>query len=176
MSMFDTLPPLRPLRHDYASSVRRELEAHVAAPSRWRVRWRPGVVVGLSLGIAVAGGAAAAAYVEYQPVTNHAFAHCYSLASLSISNGTAVAAAGPPGSTTQVTDALGTCAMLWRDGFLAAGVPHVVNVTGATTVHSVPPLVVCTMSDGTAGVFPGDPKLCARLGLPLARPAKGGAP
>lgn len=178
MTAIDNLPPLRPLRPDYERAARRELESYVSAPSgRWRVRWRPGVVVGLSLGLAAAaGGGAAAAYVAFQPVTDHTYAHCYSLPSLSSNNGTAIASAGAPGSAAQVTDALATCAMLWRDGFLEAGVPHVIHQTPDTTIHPVPPLVVCTMSNGTAAVFPGDSELCGRLGLPPARPGTASSP
>lgn len=172
--MIDQLPPLRDLRPEYEHALRRQLESLAAA--RRRFRWRPGVVVGLSAGIAVAGGAAAAAYVEYQPVTDHASAHCYSLPSLASNNGTTVVAAGPPGSAAQVTDALQTCSVLWQDGFLETGVPHIINVTGNTTIHRVPHLVVCAMPDGTAAVFPGDTKVCARLGLSIAAPTANGEP
>lgn len=172
MTLTDHLPPLRPLRAEYEEALGHALESLVATPSRRRrFRWRSSVVVGVSIGVAVAGGAAAAAYVEYQPVTNHASAHCYSLPSLSSNNGTTVVAVGPPGSPAQVSDALQTCSMLWQDGFLESGVAHIINVTGNSTLHPVPPLVVCTMPDAAAGVFPGDTRLCGRLGLPLDRPS-----
>ena len=167
MTLLDHLPPHRPLRVEYEEALGHALEALVATtPHRRRFHWRPSVVVGVSIGIAVAGGAAAAAYVEYQPVTNHASAHCYSLPSLSSNNGTTVVAVGSPSSPAQVSNALQTCGMLWQDGFLEPGVPHIINVTGNTTLHPVPSLVVCTMPDGAAGVFPGDTRLCGRLGLP----------
>lgn len=168
MAVLD-VPGPSPMRAVHHKALRRELETLAATPPRrrWRLG-RPGVVIGVSIGIAVAGGAAAAAYVSYQPVTHRTTAHCYSLPSLAGNNGTTVVAAGAPGSQAQVTDALATCTMLWRDGFLVQGAPEIVHVTQPTTVHPVPHLAVCTMPDGSAGVFP-DGRTCAQLGLPTAR-------
>ena len=118
----------------------------------------------LTASFAGIGIAAAAELLSPAPVTNLAVAHCYTLDQIG-SNGTDVAEAGTPGSVAQVNNALGTCQMLWRDGFLAAGAPRAIHVTGPITVHSVPSLVVCTMTNGTAGVFPGDDTTCRTLGL-----------
>jgi len=146
MNILDQVPGPRPMPTDYRAALRRELEALVASPCRsWRWR-RPGVVLGLSIGVAVAaaGGASAAVYLHFESVTNTSTAFCYSVPSLAGHKGTAVTASGAPGSPAQVTDALQTCTMLW---------------------HQVPNLVVCTMPDGTAGVFPGDASTCRQLGL-----------
>lgn len=166
------LPTPRSARPEYRAALRTELEQVGGARRRRLRRWRPGVVVGLGLGITAAGGAAAAAFVRYQPVTNHTTAHCYSLPTEAGNNGTTVMNAGTPGTAAQVRDALAACSTLWRDGFLVSGDPRIVNVTQPTTVHPVPPLVVCTMADGRAAVFPGESGLCGRLGLPSARPPR----
>ena len=122
----------------------------------------------LTASFAGVGIAAATKLMSPTPVTNLAVAHCYTLDQTG-ANGTDVAAVGtPPGSVAQVADALGTCQMLWRDGFLAAGAPRAIRVVGPITVHVVPSLVVCTMPNGTAGVFPGDSATCRTLGLPDA--------
>lgn len=167
MNILDQVPGPRPMPTDYRAALRRELEALVASPCRsWRWR-RPGVVLGLSIGVAVAaaGGASAAVYLHFESVTNTSTAFCYSVPSLAGHKGTTVTASGAPGSPAQVTDALQTCTMLWQDGFLASGAPNAIHVTGTTTIHQVPNLVVCTMPDGTAGVFPGDASTCRQLGL-----------
>lgn len=171
MNILEQVPCPRPMRAEYRTALRRELEALAADPSRHR-RWRrPAVVIGISIGVAVAGGAAAAAYTYSAPVTDTSTAFCYSVPSLAGHLGTEVAAVGAPGSAAQVTDALQTCSMLWQDGFLAPGTANAIHVTGATTIHPVPNLVVCTMPDGTAGVFPGDASTCGQLGLSSSRPA-----
>ena len=178
MSILEQVPGPRPLRADHRTTLRRELEAVAANPSRhWRWR-RPGVVLGLSIGVAVAtaGAASAAVYFHFAPITDTSTAFCYSVPSLAGSYGSYVGAVGAPGSPAQVTDALQTCSTLWRDGFLVLGTPHAMHVTGSTTVHRVPSLVVCTMANGTAGVFPGDGSTCGRLGLSRPRAAADGAP
>jgi len=149
MNILDQVPGPRPMPTDYRAALRRELEALVASPCRsWR--WRR---------------ASAAVYLHFESVTNTSTAFCYSVPSLAGHKGTAVTASGAPGSPAQVTDALQTCTMLWQDGFLASGAPNAIHVTGTTTIHQVPNLVVCTMPDGTAGVFPGDASTCRQLGL-----------
>jgi len=122
------------------------------------------VLAASSVGIGVA---AAIGLLHSAPVTNLATAHCFTLDELG-ANGTDIASAGSPGSIAQVDNALGTCQMLWRDGFLAAGSLGAIHVTGPITVHPIPSLVVCTLTNGTAGVFPGDANTCRSLGLPNA--------
>lgn len=129
-----------------------------------------GVAITIAASAAGVGIAAAVSYLRYAPVTNLGIAHCYSRAQLG-NNGTDVAAAGAPFSNAQVDNALGTCQMLWQDGFLSAGSVGVVHVTVDTTLHQVPALVVCTMANGTAGVFPGDATTCQTLGLSQPNPA-----
>jgi hypothetical protein len=170
MTNFDQVPEPRPLRSAHRTALRREMTTMVATtPRRWR-RSSIAFVLTLATTAGGVGVAAAAIYVHYASVTNTSTAHCYSLAQVG-DNGAAIAAVGAPESNAQVTDALGVCQMLWRDGFLTPGVTHAVHVTVATTVHSVPGLVVCTMPDGTAGVFPGTTSTCAKLGLAEPRPA-----
>jgi uncharacterized membrane protein len=143
-------------------------------PSRLRLLHGSRVLAGVALVIAASGAgfgvAAAVSYLRYAPVTNLGTAHCYSLAQLG-NNGTDVGAAGALGSNPQIANALGTCQMLWQDGFLSSGIVGAVRVTGNITLHQVPALVVCTMANGTAGVFPGDATTCQMLGLSEPNPA-----
>jgi hypothetical protein len=176
MSILGQVPGPRPMRADHRSTLRRELEALASNPSR-RWRWRrPAVVIGLAISVAAAGGTAAAAYAHFAPVTNTNTAFCYSVPSTVGHKGSEVAAVGDAGSPAQVTNALQACSTLWRDGFLVLGSPNALHIPVNTTVHPLPKLVVCTMPDGTAGVFPGDASTCALLGLPTARRSGDGTP
>jgi len=147
-------------------------------PRRRTVR-RKVAIVGIAVGLALTGTAAAATIVHLTsaPVTETNLARCYTVDSLAGSNdfrGTSVAAAGPIGSHAQVTDALSACALLWQDGLLARGSANAgVKMTPSERAHlnpdhPVPSLVVCVLPDGVAGVFPGNRKTCQSLGLPAA--------
>ena len=161
----------------WATFTKTELAAGPRAGAR-RVtafghQWsRIGFTATLALTASFAGGGIAAAtnLLRPAPVTNLAVAHCYTLDQIG-TNGTDVSAVGAPGSVAQVDDALETCQMLWREGFLTAGAPRAIRVIGPITVRAVPSLVVCTMTNGTAGVFPGDSATCGTLGLRDALPA-----
>jgi hypothetical protein len=170
MNVFDQVPDPRPMREAHWVALRREIQKlGDVAPRRWR---HSGVAILLGIS-GVAGGvgvAAAAVYVHYENVSNITTAHCYSLPQLG-DNGTTIAVLSGTTGISQVTDALGTCGMLFRDGFLTPGVSQLVPVTETTTVHPVPNLVVCTMPDGTAGVFPGTSSTCSVLGLSQPEPS-----
>jgi hypothetical protein len=170
MNNFDQVPDPRPMRAVHWVALRREIQKlGGAAPRRWR-RSSVAIVLGISGMAGGVGVAAAAVYVHYKKVTNITTAHCYSLPRLG-DNGTTIAVLSATTGSSQVTDALGTCGMLWRDGFLAPGVSQIVHVTETTTVHPVPNLVVCTMPNGTAGVFPGKASTCSVLGLSQPKPS-----
>jgi hypothetical protein len=160
------IPEPRPMRPVFREALKRRLSQSSSHVGR---TWRFSFPVGLAIISAVFGGAVATAaiYEQFRPVSNLNSAHCFSIAS-SETSGTQIAEAGPLTSPQQVTDAVGACSVLWRDGFLVLGTSHIIRVTQPTTVHPIPPLVVCTMPDGTAGVFPGKQTLCKKLGLPLA--------
>jgi hypothetical protein len=169
MNVFDQVPDPRPMRDAHWVALRREIQKlGGAAPRRWR-HSSAAILLGVSCVASGVGVAAAAVYTHYEKVSNITTAHCYSLAQLG-DNGTSIAVLNVNTGSSQVTDALGTCGMLWRDGFLAPGVSHIVHVTETTTVHPVPNLVVCTMRDGTAGVFPGNSSTCSVLGLSQPKP------
>ena len=164
----------------WASFTETELAAgHRAGARRITLLGRQWSRIGLTATLALTasfagvGIAAATNLLSPTPVTNLAVAHCYTLAQIG-TNGTDVADVGTPGSVAQVDDALGTCQMLCRDGFLAAGAPRAIRVIGPITVHPVPSLVVCTMPNGTAGVFPGDSATCQSLGVSDMLPASSG--
>jgi hypothetical protein len=157
-------PPALPDRK--RAAARRQLEQMVTRSGR-RSRWQRRGFAAVAGGAVVLGTAAAAvAFAHYQPVTNKTEARCYTVASTAGSDHyTTIAAAGRPGSRGRVDHALGVCGDLWREGFLSAGAPGIIRPKSASVAHPVPALVVCTMSDGTAAVFPGQAATCTKLGL-----------
>lgn len=170
MTVSSTVPPQRSLPPHRRIAACQQLQALVAGSPRRR--WRRWTFVATSGAlIALGSGASAVAYVLSQPVANKSEARCYTVASLAggrAFRGTTVAAAGQPGTTAQVNNALSICATLWRQGFLHPGAPGISRPTDPHATNPVPPLVTCVISDGTAAVFPGDPGTCRRLGLPNA--------
>jgi hypothetical protein len=127
--------------------------------------------------LAVTGTAAAVtiAHLTSAPVTETDVARCYSTDSLAGGDnfaGLSTAAAGPIGSSAQVTSALAACTTSWADGFLTLGSTQVGGTRQPpgilSTNHPVPSLVVCVLPGGIAGVFPGDKTTCQTLGLPAA--------
>jgi hypothetical protein len=168
MDTFVRIPDSRPMRSSLRTALKSGLMQSMRQP---RARWRITLPVGLSILLVASGGAVAGAvvYEYFRPVTNFNTAHCYSLP-LEGTSGAWIAVAGPVGSPEQVTNAIGTCGMLWQDGFLQAGVSEIVHLTVTTTLHQIPTLVECTLPDGTAGVFPGPATLCKTLGLPSPTP------
>ena len=170
MNIFDKVPAPRAMRTAHRVALKGELEMMVSTTPRL---WRRSSVALVLAAVTAAGGvgvAAAAAYAHYEKVSNINTAHCYSLPQLG-DNGTTIAVLNTATGSSQVVDALCTCGMLWRDGFLSPGVSSIVHLTPTTTVHPVPNLVVCTMPDGTAGVFPGTASTCSNLGLAEPKPS-----
>jgi hypothetical protein len=68
-----------------------------------------------------------------------------------------------------VADALASCAAFWRAGILQAGSSEPIVHPGGS-VYAVPALVGCTLPDGSAAIFPGDPETCAQQGLAAEAP------
>jgi hypothetical protein len=157
-------PPTLPARKREAA--RRQLEQVVTRSARRRWRW-PGVAAAAGAVIVLSTGAVT--YAHYQRVTNKTDARCYTVAStVGGDHYTTVAAAGLPGRPGRVEDALSVCGDLWREGFLRTGASGIARPDGNPVRYRVPPLVVCTMADGTAAVFPGSGDTCAKLGLATA--------
>lgn len=153
-------------------AARAQLEQFAASAAKGR-RWtRRGTVVSAASAVVLCTGAAAVAYSAYQPVTNTSSARCYTSASLGAGNYTTIASPGKNGPA-RAENALGVCASLWQQGFLRPGAKGIDRFGSSRTHDRVPGLVVCTMSDGTAAVFPGKPSTCGALGLPQATPARG---
>ena len=135
-------------------------------------------VLAATASLAVTGTAAAItiAHLTSAPVTETDVARCYSTDSLAGGDdnfaGLSTAAAGPVGSSAQVTSALAACTTSWADGFLTLGSTQVGGTRQPpgilSTNHPVPSLVVCVLPGGIAGVFPGDNTTCQTLGLPAA--------
>lgn len=136
-------------------------------------RMRRGLVAAITAVGVIGGGAAAAAVLARSgTVTDRSVARCYSVANLAGGrhySGSDVASAGPAVSASASQSALDACAVLWRNGFLVPGAPHALHLPGGVLPqHPVPPLVVCVLPSGEAGVFPGNSSTCERLGLPSA--------
>ncbi len=156
-------PPALPARKRQAA--RRELERIVTRSRRWR-RWQRPWFAAATGGVVILGTSAAVTYAHYQAVTNKTDARCYTVASTAgPGHYTTVVTAGAPGSPALVNHARDVCADMWAQGFLSAGAPGIIRPRSTSVPHRVPALVVCTMSDGTAAVFPGQAGTCAKLGM-----------
>jgi hypothetical protein len=158
MNQLGPLPATRLLPAGRRQAIRRQLEQAVSRPRQQRAP-RLAIVAGAAVVVMAGTGAGAAVYLQAQPVTNKTEARCYAAASLAGGShfpGTTIAAAGAPGSRGQVDNALSVCAALWRQGILTPG-HGPGSASGGMGRHRVPPLVACTMPDGTAAVFPVEP-------------------
>ncbi len=172
MTRFDP-PPARPLPQGRRDAMQHQIEALVGADAGRRHGRKPFLIATGAAAIVLGTSAGAIVYVHYsQPVTNKSEARCYTEANLDGGDqfhGTTIADAGVPGGKApQVDNAVSVCAGLWRQGFLLPGAAGVARQPNTKVHHRVPPLVACVMPDGTAAVFPGNPRTCANLGLPRA--------
>jgi hypothetical protein len=166
----DDLPSPRPFPDASKFAVKTMLMDEVRASRRRR--WQLPLAVGLAT--AVAGTAiAAGSYIAFRQPTEFRYAQCYSSVTadtdyrttLAIGKGHRADEGIPP--PAEVNDAIGSCGNLWSQGILRKDVPMSVEPTavpGGTA--PVPPLVACTLPDGTVGVYPGDESTCRTLGLP----------
>ena len=158
-------PPALPARKREAA--RRELE-RIVTRSRRR-RWQRPWFAAAAGGVVILATSAAVTYAHDQAITNKTDARCYTVASTAgPDHFTTVAAPGVPGSPGRVDHARSVCADLWRQGFLSAGAPGITRPANSSASHRVPALVVCTMPNGTAAVFPGPAGTCAKLGMAMA--------
>jgi len=177
----DYLPPTRSLPDDTARAMQAQLE-HFVLTDRARPRRRPpawwgrrGFMAGLLVGIVTVGSggtALALVLLHPRPVTQHGYARCYTTATYetgSIFPGSEIAEADSPTQAGRVSNALDSCAALWRAGILQAGSPEPIVSPGGS-VFAVPALVGCTLPDGSAAVFPGGPQACASNGLAAETP------
>jgi hypothetical protein len=158
-------PPELPARKREAA--RRELE-RIVTRSRRR-RWQRSWFAAAAGGVVILGTSAAVTYAHSQAVTNKTDARCYTVASTAgPDHYTTIAAPGVPGSPGRVEHARSVCADLWREGFLSTGASGISRPISNSVSHRVPALVVCTMSNGTAAVFPGRAGTCAKLAMATA--------
>jgi hypothetical protein len=149
-------------------ATRRQLELLVARSARRR-RWRRPGFIAVTSGVIVLGSTAAVTFARDQAVTDETQARCYTVASTAGNDHfTTIAAAGQPGSKARVDHAVSVCSALWQQGFLSTGASGIDPSPDSSITHPVPPLVVCTMPDGTAAVIPGNALTCAKLGLATA--------
>lgn len=135
---------------------------------RSRHKIRRVVAVGCAVAGALSGGSVAYAHFAKNVEPSYrGEARCYTVASLKGGAnfyGLTVAASGNPKVTAVVTNALATCEVDWRDGFLELGKRPLRNQLPPDQ-RTVPPLVACVLNDGIAAVFPGTSATCSRLGL-----------
>ncbi|HEX9032217.1 MAG TPA: hypothetical protein VF834_10260 [Streptosporangiaceae bacterium] len=158
--------PVLPARRRKAA--RRQLEDVVrrSGARSGRRHGKPAAVVAGAAAMVLATGAAAFAIASYQPLTNKSQARCYTVADATDGYYTMVFAPGTLGGRSEVRRAHDACAALYQQGFLRVGANE--RAKSSTGSHRIPALVVCTLHDGSAAVFPGSPGTCANLGLPAA--------
>lgn len=170
---FDQIP-MAPHRREARGGHLMTVVAEQSTSRRRRIRWAvPGAVAALML----TGGVAVAAYVVSQPATVREQVHCYTEADVNgyRSDGAGATAEGKPADVAD--EAVALCRQLWEFGVLTEGPaaaqappPEQDPKAGQPAIKRVaPPLVACVVSDGVAGVFPGDAATCARLNLPELR-------
>jgi hypothetical protein len=172
MNQLKNLPAERPLPHADERRLLLERQVTGASPAGSRRRFPVRMVVAATgVSVLLVGGTAAASFVAFrapsQPPVDGT--RCYTVASLEGGDdfaGTTVARATAADSTRTDAAAVELCADLWRQGFLRAGAPGLLDPTGGATDLPVPPLTACTLDNGIAAVFPGDEHLCTSLGLP----------
>jgi hypothetical protein len=116
--------------------------------------------------LAVATGAAGYAVAAHQPVTDRSQARCYAVANVTSDRYTTFGHVTRQGSG-EIGNAVSVCAALYRQGIMKLGV-GVVRGGPVVGDRKVPPLIACTLTNGTAAVFPGRHGTCASLGLPNA--------
>jgi hypothetical protein len=176
MTDIDRIPPPRAMARGRRDAIRGALEAEVRGTRRpwWRRSWQGIAVGGGALALVLAGGAATA-YVAFKPAEDKASVVCYSQPDLDSDSvpGTRVAVARnmPAGAkesdsgTVAIANPVEACAQAWQDGQISTtGAREVPE--DSTARYQVPDLVACTLEEGVAGVFPGSPSTCERLGLP----------
>jgi hypothetical protein len=146
--------------------ARLQLEELVRRTAKTPKRRLPVILAAVIAIVLVSSGAAVFSVAVHQPITNEHLARCFTSASVS-GYATEIGVAGRTGSPGQVRNAHAKCADLYRDGYLKRGVAREI-ARPSKGYHSVPHLVVCAWSDGTAAVFPGRRGTCAGLGLPAA--------
>ena len=176
MTDIDRLPPDRAMTRVRRDALRDVLEEQVRKSHRpwWRRSWQGLAVGGGAFTLVLAGGAATA-YVAFKEPADKASVLCYSNPDLDSSSvpglRVAVAEKMPANSassnsnTVAIDDPVAACSQAWQDGLLKSDDSGAVS-PDAVTAHQVPPLVACTLDEGVAAVFPGDPLTCERLGLP----------
>lgn len=183
-----TVPPERDPRPEWRSAQQRMLASVIRHgwPRRSRRSWR-WAIAGLAGGLVLSGGAATA-YMVGKPASERNQLRCYHQATLADGDdgfmGTTVVGAERASDgridevVASVDSAVETCAAMWREGFLtAAGKTSGYELqrreddgTLFQREYDVPPLAPCTLDNGIAAVFPGEPGTCEDLGLPRLLP------
>lgn len=167
--MFDP-PVVPPMSEERRAAMRRQLTTMVTSSRHSR---RPLILAGTAVAVAIGTSAGAYAYTSLSvPVTDKGQARCYTEASLTDGNDYTTISQVAPGKAgvIAINDAIGVCADLWRQGFLAPGAKRMAARPNTSIIHHVPQLTACVLQDGTAAVFPGPPSTCQTLSLPNVKP------
>lgn len=140
----------------------------------WLHRHRRITVAGVAGVVLASGGTAYAVHqsTSTPPASNTLF--CYSKVSADRSDnapgaGVMVAAAILPNGTTpgngMIDDPVALCGQVYRDGALRLGVAHLPGTAPRAANQPVPALTACVRADGSVGVEPGGPGVCATVGM-----------
>lgn len=172
----DTPPPLsQAVQAAHKAHLRAVIAADLAAPgprptgrhARGIRRWVAALVGAASL---IATGGVAVAFLPHAQPQQYDLVRCFSNArppfTESPDNSSATLTQG---GTLQDTahEAINLCAQAWADGWLPD--PSTKDPdTPPPGNQPVPELQACVLPDGVVGVFPGDPSVCLRLGLPAS--------
>jgi hypothetical protein len=141
------------------------LDALEPEPVRAR-RVRTPTIVAIVVG-ALTIPAAATAYYAFREVDNTDTIRCFTEASLDGDGIYLSMTDDPTGQLAQIADPIGACGDLWSQGVLLQGVLDAQPPTPEADLP-VPELAACVIEYGdreVVAVIPGEPTVCAELGL-----------
>lgn len=173
----EQVPAERPMPADRRDALRDLLMEEVRRSTPWWRRSRRAMTVGIGALTIVLAGGAASAYVAFRPVTDTRSVECFATADRNAMHSAPdvfVAHSAKGGKRAQqgtapIHDPVERCAELWKRGVLRPdkeGIHQPAPV--GSEARPAPRLIACTLERGVAGVFPGGPSTCERLGLPRA--------
>lgn len=160
------------------TALRQTIDAdrHPAASGgrSWLHRHRRITVAGVAGVVLASGGTAYALHQSSSTPRASNTLFCYSKVSADRSGNApgvtvVVAAETLPNGTTlgngMIEDPVALCGQAYRDGALRLGVAHLPGTATRVTNQPVPALTACVRSDGSVGVEPGGPAVCATVGM-----------
>lgn len=173
----EQVPAQRPMPAGRRQALRDLLVEEARRSTPWWRRSRRAMTVGVGAMAIVLAGGAASAYVAFRPVTDTRSVECFAAADPDAAHSApevfvARSQRGDEQASSSIVpihDPVQQCAELWERGVLQ---PDKEGIQEPAPVGSeprpAPRLIACTLDRGVAGVFPGGPSTCERLGLPRA--------